>query len=882
MQESMDGFQIVSLIPTAGVNEVAAVTQLPIGSFVSMVNFRPAKEGRRLEKRNGLEVVADLSAGSSPIYGYATYYDGSSNFCQIAVTGAKIWRKVGSGSWTAIHTWSSAITHPVPIHEIHGRIYVLTEIQNKMILADGTVVQCGISAPATIPTIAAAYDTSVLAEDFAVITDWTSGDTGAGVSSQATFGGKSCLRLLNTGATADAAKRYRTVAGLAPEYSFEFEAYFNTLDTVNATNHFQINIYNGRILFQIRIDKNDIYVQSGLGWVSAAADIIQDRWLSFKVFVDSSEVGEEYCEIFLNDDTLGEFICNQLNTGTPGLTELVLYGKSSATDVYLDYFNMGNVSGGNLNGRFRYAVAYERPGNYGDVSNPIKSLIGAVSFVAGTPGNLNDMTVTGTYTGEKTKTIRVQIDGVGTPNTFKWSDDAGNTWNSTAIYLGTTNDLPWGIVLNWAATTGHTSGDYWEFIASAMSAVAVHQKVSLSSLPVSTDPQVTQKIIYRSSTGGTKIYYQVAKIPNAVTAFVDNIEDDFLGEVMKEDRDIAPLGKFSVWWDDRLWIANAGENMVYHSDIGYPEAFSLAKRYTSVKMGKVHDELTGIVPYGQYLYPFKKKSIYVIRKKASGAYGRNRILGDFGCIAPWSFNEAFGLLTFMSYRGWEVFNGEEGYPSLFSVAIEPTIKTTDPVYYDRLVSITNSANNEIWLSIPNRLAGAAAITAVCNYGMEQCFYYFQFHKTPSWFVEAEDSTGAMCLYMGTTDGYVFKCETGTQDGTTNISARARTSWLKFEIPQNARLIEYEYEAPTGNNWTVNLYGDMQVAAVRTMTLAGDTPSTTDQSIRKPIDGREEVQALAKYISIEFVNAENVGSALKMNALNTFVAETHRKNAFGPD
>jgi hypothetical protein len=76
---------------------------------------------------------------------------------------------------------------------------------------------------------------------------------------------------------------------------------------------------------------------------------------------------------------------------------------------------------------------------------------------------LNDLSVSGEYTAKTRVTFRIQIDGNGTPDTFKWSIDDGATWEdeTVAVTAGAIL-LSDGISVTFAATTGHTIGDYWE------------------------------------------------------------------------------------------------------------------------------------------------------------------------------------------------------------------------------------------------------------------------------------------------------------------------------------------------------------------------------------------------------------------------------------
>jgi hypothetical protein len=83
----------------------------------------------------------------------------------------------------------------------------------------------------------------------------------------------------------------------------------------------------------------------------------------------------------------------------------------------------------------------------------------------GTVLNLNDMTAGGAFTGTANRTFRVQIDAVGAPDTFSWSDDGTTTWDATGVAItGAAQTLAEGMEVTFAATTGHTLNDRWDFI----------------------------------------------------------------------------------------------------------------------------------------------------------------------------------------------------------------------------------------------------------------------------------------------------------------------------------------------------------------------------------------------------------------------------------
>jgi hypothetical protein len=96
--------------------------------------------------------------------------------------------------------------------------------------------------------------------------------------------------------------------------------------------------------------------------------------------------------------------------------------------------------------------------------------IGAATF---TGAGLDDLTAGGTLTAWIPRQYRVEIDATGTPDTFQWSHDGGSTWEATSVAItGSAQTLENGITVTFAATTGHTSGDRWDFDVARAEVVA--------------------------------------------------------------------------------------------------------------------------------------------------------------------------------------------------------------------------------------------------------------------------------------------------------------------------------------------------------------------------------------------------------------------------
>jgi len=60
--------------------------------------------------------------------------------------------------------------------------------------------------------------------------------------------------------------------------------------------------------------------------------------------------------------------------------------------------------------------------------------------------------------------FKVEIDGASTPDTFKWSDDGGLTWEATGVAItGAWQDLNNGAKIKFESLTGHTLTNNWMF-----------------------------------------------------------------------------------------------------------------------------------------------------------------------------------------------------------------------------------------------------------------------------------------------------------------------------------------------------------------------------------------------------------------------------------
>jgi len=81
-----------------------------------------------------------------------------------------------------------------------------------------------------------------------------------------------------------------------------------------------------------------------------------------------------------------------------------------------------------------------------------------------TGAGLDDMATSGSYGKTGSLSYQIVIDATGTPDTFKWSNNGGVTFQATGVAItGVAQLLENGIYVTFPATTGHTLADLWDF-----------------------------------------------------------------------------------------------------------------------------------------------------------------------------------------------------------------------------------------------------------------------------------------------------------------------------------------------------------------------------------------------------------------------------------
>lgn len=105
----------------------------------------------------------------------------------------------------------------------------------------------------------------------------------------------------------------------------------------------------------------------------------------------------------------------------------------------------------------------------------ISKTIGAITF---TGVGIDDMSNGGEFTGNSDIDYEVEIDGTGTPDTYKWRKNGAATYEAENVNIdGSDQLLDNGVTIKFNVTTGHTLGDKWTFTARAADPTSIQKNV---------------------------------------------------------------------------------------------------------------------------------------------------------------------------------------------------------------------------------------------------------------------------------------------------------------------------------------------------------------------------------------------------------------------
>ena len=337
-------------------------------------------------------------------------------------------------------------------------------------------------------------------------------------------------------------------------------------------------------------------------------------------------------------------------------------------------------------------------------------------------------------------------------DTYAVSDDEGATWGETKP-LALTGNTHGNTTWSWLAVSGHTANEYWTIKTTSASAWT---------------------------------YTADTKLDNELTVLATN------------DNTPPPKAKFITLHKDRMFYANCpdeenGASLFMFSAPSAPERVpSTNYQYFDKADG---NPITGIASLPDYLVVFKKNKIAVMEGDFEQWY---TISNGIGCIAPWAIVPIGGLVYFISEEGWKATDGRKVInigkklqaisraQYLTSSAAEDYTAIYYPEKYQLQFNLYHATYNNFVLvaHLLESLYQDAGEEIVAGSNFIGYTYHEYDNHVFTTLGTYTDATGIPRPIAGSSTGYVYKLDYGTQDAGNNIAISMSTGWTPLGVPQS--------------------------------------------------------------------------------------------------
>ena len=388
------------------------------------------------------------------------------------------------------------------------------------------------------------------------------------------------------------------------------------------------------------------------------------------------------------------------------------------------------------------------------------------------------------------------------------------------------------------------------------------KKINLTAIPVSSDPKVDKKRLYRTTADG-EVFFWLADIDNATTTYEDNLTE--LGDEVSYDRYPPPVSIFAEVWDDRVWfVPKDYRNELHFTNKGSAEEMAY-DNIVPVK-GKDSDEIMGIKGYVDSLYVLKHKRIFRIDKVGESSYQMTELPFKTGTDCPASICVVGGFLMWYSKRGLEIFKEKELVDPPISDLIPITIASINQDAVSKSFGNEFERRNEYWLSVPVGPSTEPNKVIVLDY-IRARLTPFEFAKGLSCMHNIRSGTAELQFITGSSDGNLFIQDSGYTDDGTAIESNFMTKHYRCLTGEKGvwntlRRMWAEYVCPLGSKIVLNIYKNTQRFPIASINLEG--MSATDLDEKRSVVGRLiKLGISCAYFCLEFVHNEEANGTVRI-------------------
>lgn len=420
-----------------------------------------------------------------------------------------------------------------------------------------------------------------------------------------------------------------------------------------------------------------------------------------------------------------------------------------------------------------------------------------------------------------------------------------------------------------------------------------HARIELTKIPISTDPQVTSRRIYRTVAGGSVFLFLDEIENNRSTTFTDDVPDGSLGNTtppaagdFSDDNSPPPKGGIVYRWKRTLFMAGDPLNpeTLYFSEDDEPESWPLINTFV------FDDKITGIFEtYSALIVETETSKWQVLGDNPD--YSVDKVVDNIGCVG----RRACGVTRLVGYAvdrdGLRLFDGNE-----VEKISEPIRDKYDSDITKNNIELIHTGHSHARNSLLEFNPTDTTLPIPTYGSIFHYMYSIDDIRKGFWATlelpdglniidttEIEDDNGDLRLYASDDDGMVYELFKEGQknfvlaDGTTSaIRTRFQTPYVRLGETGNEdgqgtematgrvtpRFFEMRLKNNTAINWTVTIDsadGPFQTTPRDTQILTlqfAEGQSTVRQSIRQ-----------------NFVGGDWIRITVESNELDTFAEVT---------
>jgi len=349
--------------------------------------------------------------------------------------------------------------------------------------------------------------------------------------------------------------------------------------------------------------------------------------------------------------------------------------------------------------------------------------------------------------------------------------------------------------------------------------LSASKKLLANGISISTNPQVDARRLYETSPNQEGEYYFVKQVDDNFTidGIENNVAQDDLGVKASFENGMPPSGLIALEIANERLFATDGK-LLYFSRPGLMQSFSEFD-FIPVMEDDGH-QIIDLVAWGDVLAIAKTGGMYALR--GTGTTGSNifsaLVVSDKHGARGRSTQSAEGVLLW--YSGENIYRSDGGSPSAIStLRVRKTLDRIPEAYKDRVVAGIMPRKSLYLLAVP--LDGAQFPSHLIAYNYKtDAWDVVTPSQAPRFFGRFYDQVANEVLYGVFADKMVHEMEEGLLDGSTAITAVARTKAFHFGIgPGRKGIRAVAVNTPAVNSTLkVRVYNDEQATYVKERTL----------------------------------------------------------------